>query len=75
MSVTGLGALLNGEATATDFRVTGLPGASGVARFVGVVDGAAPTWGYFSAGDFVVDVTGAIWVCTGGGNPGTWVRT
>ena len=54
---------------------TGLTGTSGQSRLVGTVSGAAPTTGTFAVGDFVVDQTGAIYVCTVAGTPGTWVLT
>ncbi len=44
------------------------------ARFVGGVTGAAPTTGTWVLGDFVVDQTGYLWVCTVAGSPGTWKR-
>ena len=51
---------------------TGLTGTSGQSRLVGTVSGAAPTTGTFAVGDFVVDQTGAMWICTVAGTPGTW---
>lgn len=33
----------------------------------------APTSGTWAAGDTVQDSTGALWLCTAGGTPGTWV--
>lgn len=52
---------------------TGLTGATAVAsRYVGAVSGAAPSSGTFALGDFVIDQTGAIRVCTTAGSPGTW---
>jgi hypothetical protein len=50
----------------------GLTGATGATRYVGGTTSGAPTAGTFAVGDFVVDRTGATWVCTVGGSPGTW---
>lgn len=55
------------------YTVLGLAGATAGARFAGGTLSGAPASGTFSAGDFVVDQTGLIWVCTAGGSPGTWV--
>lgn len=52
--------------------VTGLAGATAAARFVGGTASGAPTTGTFSTGDFVIDQSGSVWVCTAGGTPGTW---
>ena len=52
--------------------VTGFAGAMTPTRYVGGVTGAAPTTGVYQTGDYVVDVTGEIWVCTAGGTPGNW---
>jgi len=52
--------------------VTGFTGATTPTRYVGGVNGAAPTTGVFQTGDYVVDATGTIWVCTTAGTPGTW---
>jgi hypothetical protein len=51
-------------------------GASKGSRFLGGVSGAAPaaTSVIYQAGDYVIDVTGTIWICTTGGAPGTWVQ-
>jgi hypothetical protein len=45
----------------------------GAARFVGGTVSGAPTSGTFAAGDFVIDQSGRVWVCTASGTPGTWV--
>ena len=64
---------VSGESTASDFKSTGLTGATSGARFVGATTSGAPASGTFVAGDFVVDLTGKMWVCTVAGTPGTWV--
>lgn len=35
----------------------------------------APTAGTWIAGDVIIDSAGALWLCTVGGTPGTWVGT
>ena len=45
------------------------------ARFVGGVASGAPTSGTFSLGDYAVDQTGALWVCTTAGTPGSWAKS
>ena len=55
--------------------VTGFTGATTPTRYVGGVSGAAPTTGVFQTGDYVIDATGSMWICTVGGTPGTWVQS
>ena len=54
------------------FAPTGLTGATAVSRYVGATINGAPTSGVFAVGDFVIDQTGNIWICTVSGSPGTW---
>jgi hypothetical protein len=54
--------------------VGGLVGATSAARFVGGTNGAAPASGTFALGDYVIDQTGTIWICTAAGTPGTWTQ-
>jgi len=61
-----------GEIVGTDHKATGLTGATAGARFVGATTNGAPTSGTFVTGDFIVDQYGKMWVCTGGGTPGSW---
>jgi len=51
---------------------SGLTGATGASRYVGGTTGGAPTSGTFAVGDFVVDQSGKVWICTVAGTPGTW---
>ena len=51
---------------------TGLPGATAASRHAGATTSGAPTTGTFAVGDYVVDQTGAMYVCTVAGTPGTW---
>ena len=51
---------------------TGLPGATAASRHAGATTSGAPTTGTFAVGDFIVDQSGAMYVCTVAGTPGTW---
>jgi hypothetical protein len=64
-----------GEIVGTDFKASGLTGATSATRYVGGTANGAPTSGTFAVGDFIVDQTGTIWVCTTAGTPGTWTTT
>lgn len=50
----------------------GQTGATAATRFVGATTSGAPVTGTFVAGDFVLDKTGLVWICTASGSPGTW---
>ena len=52
---------------------TGLPGATAASRYAGATASGAPATGTFAVGDYVVDQTGKVYVCTVAGTPGTWV--
>lgn len=74
------GATVTGNLSASGFAqaaavlVTGLTGAVSATRYAGGTADVAPTSGTFGAGDWVVSLTGKVWVCTVGGTPGTWVQ-
>jgi hypothetical protein len=53
----------------------GLTGATAATRFVGGTASGAPASGTFAIGDFVIDQTGKVYVCTVAGTPGTWVQS
>lgn len=55
------------------FAPTGLTGATQASRYVGATASGAPTAGTFLVGDFVIDRSGSIWICTVAGSPGTWI--
>jgi hypothetical protein len=62
---------------ASAFVPSGVPGATAGAAFVGGTTSGAPTSGTgYQKGDFVIDQTGSIWICTAiaptGGPQGTW---
>ena len=69
------GATFTGEVVAPDFNASGLTGATAASRYVGGTTAGAPTSGTFAVGDFVIDHTATIWVCTIAGTPGTWSPT
>jgi ribosomal protein S6E (S10) len=50
----------------------GLSGATTASRYVGGVSNGAPTSGSFAVGDYVIDQTGKLWICTAAGSPGVW---
>lgn len=52
--------------------IGGLTGATAASRYVGATASGAPATGTFAVGDFVIDQTGKIHVCTTAGSPGTW---
>lgn len=54
---------------------TGLTGATQPSRYVGATASGAPTSGTFNQGDYVIDRSGGIWICTVAGSPGTWVTS
>lgn len=70
---TRTGAVVAGNADYLAVSSGGLTGAVGATRFVGGTAAVAPTTGTFAAGDFVVTLTGSVFVCTVAGSPGTWV--
>ena len=53
---------------------TGLPGATAASRHAGATASGAPVSGTFAVGDYIVDQSGAMYVCTVAGTPGTWVK-
>jgi hypothetical protein len=63
-----------GAVTAPLLAASGLTGAVAAARFVGGTASGAPTSGTFAVGDFVIDQTGHIYICTTAGTPGTWAN-
>ena len=60
--------------TSVYFAPTGLTGATAASRYVGGTASGPPASGTFAIGDFVIDQTGVIWICTTAGSPGTWTR-
>ncbi len=51
----------------------GLTGATAASRYVGATASGAPLSGTFAVGDYIIDQTGALYICTVAGTPGTWV--
>ena len=70
----GAGITITGASIAFNGNSPGLTGAVAATRFVGGTASAAPVAGTFAIGDFVIGQTGAIWVCTAPGTPGTWAE-
>lgn len=66
------GGTMTGELVVPDLSVSGITGATAASRYVGATTSGAPTTGTFAVGDFVIDQTGKVWVCTTAGTPGTW---
>lgn len=58
--------------TGVAVKVTGLVGATAASRYVGATASGAPASGTFAVGDFVIDQTAKVWICTAAGSPGTW---
>lgn len=54
------------------FAPRGLPGAQAASRYVGATASGAPTSGSFLLGDYIIDQTGKVYICTVAGSPGTW---
>lgn len=61
----------NVEAPALE--ASGLTGTNAPAYFAGATNSGAPTTGTWTRGSFIVDLSGAGWICTATGTPGTWV--
>lgn len=57
---------------ASAIQATGLSGLS-TGRFVGVTTVGSPTSGTFVVGDWVIDQSGNMYVCTVAGTQGTWI--
>jgi hypothetical protein len=74
-ALNGTSATFTGELTGSDVVPSGLTGATAATRYVGGTVNNAPASGTFAKGDFVVDQSGTIWVCTTAGTPGTWTTT
>ena len=55
--------------------VSGLTGATQASRYVGATASGAPASGTFAIGDFIIDRTGKVYICTTAGSPGTWTSS
>lgn len=53
---------------------SGLPGAAAGSRLAGGIVSGPPVTGTFGFLDLVPDGSGAVWVCTAAGSPGTWAQ-
>lgn len=61
-----------GVNTAPAFAASGLTGATSASRYVGSTNSGSPSSGTFMVGDFIIDQSGKVWICTAAGTPGTW---
>lgn len=68
------GGTLTGEIVVPDLKVTGLTGSVQASRYVGATTSGAPSTGAHLLGDWVIDLTGKIFICTTAGTPGTWTQ-
>lgn len=59
----------------TAVAVTGVTGATAYSRYAGATASGAPASGTFALGDFVIDQTGKVFICTAAGTPGTWAQS
>jgi hypothetical protein len=66
--------VFTGKLTGTALIASGLTGATAASRYVGATASGAPASGTFSTGDWSIDQSGTIYICTAGGSPGTWTR-
>lgn len=62
------------SAIATDIIIEGLTGATAASRYVGATTSGYPITGTFAVGDVIVDQSGAIWICTTSGTPGSGIK-
>lgn len=68
------GTWVQSAAVAISYSATGLTGATAASRYVGATATGAPSSGTFALGDFAIDQTGKLWICTTAGSPGTWTQ-
>ena len=57
--------------TGTAVVASGLTGATSTSRYVGATTSGAPATGTFAVGDYTIDQTGSIWICTTAGTVGS----
>jgi hypothetical protein len=62
-----------GNVSTPALLAAGLTGATAATRYVGATTSGPPASGTFAVGDFVIDQTGKVLVCTVAGTPGTWL--
>lgn len=72
VTFTAVGGALAGSFVYQVGQRTYSTGAAQTGRFVGVTASVAPASGTYVKGDYVVTQTGAMFVCTTAGTPGTW---
>jgi hypothetical protein len=74
IAVLNAAAAFSSTVGGTVFSASGLTGATAASRYVGATASGAPVSGTFLLGDFVIDQTGKVYVCTTAGTPGTWTQ-
>ena len=63
---------LGGSAKAQSFGITsGITGATSASRYAGATASGAPASGAYVVGDWTIDRTGSIWICTTAGTGGS----
>ena len=56
----------------TTLAPVGLTGATAASAYVGATNSGAPASGTFAVGQWTIDRSGQLWICTSAGTPGTW---
>ena len=62
-----------GGVWAANVTAGGSTPATNASRYAGATASGAPGSGSWFKGDFIIDQTGLIWVCTTAGTPGPWI--
>ncbi len=70
---TGTSLTVPSVATFPAVSAAGLAGSTAASRYVGATASGHPTTGAHLVGDWCIDQTGAVWVCTVAATPGTWI--
>ncbi len=66
---------IENDSVYTDGKIGAIgPVVGGSARLAGGQPSGAPLAGNFQASDFIANNDGSLWICTVGGNPGTWTQ-
>jgi len=73
LNMTGTSLNVPSVATFPGINVAGITGSTAASRYVGATASGHPATGAHLLGDWCPDQTGAIWICTAAGTPGTWI--
>jgi hypothetical protein len=71
---TRTGAVVAQNADYAGIMAAFIAGSVAATRYVGGTASGAPASGTYAVGDFVIDQTGKLWICTAAGTPGTWTQ-